>query len=70
MARAKRFINILCKLPRANFHSVALGRYAEKHIEYLKNSPMRIGENVTIIEVIPFEVLLEMILVKLERKVA
>lgn len=70
MARAKRFISILCKLPRANFHAVSLKRHAEKHIEFLRDSPIRIGENVTIIEVIPFEVLLEMILVRLERRVA
>lgn len=67
--RAKRFIRILCTLPRANFNSIALQRKAQKHIQYLKEHPICMGENVAI-EIIPFGVLLDMILVQLERKVA
>ena len=67
--RAKRFIKILCNLPRSNFHPIALNRNMERHIKYLKNHPIRVGENVTIIEFIPFDKLLEMILEKLDSKV-
>ena len=67
--RAKRFIKILSMLPAVNFHPVALQRKAATHIQYLNNHPIRTGQNISI-EIIPFELLLEMILQKLARKVA
>ena len=68
--RAKRLIKILCILPRANFHPIAIKRLAQRHFDFLKTHPIQIGENVTIIELLPFGDLLDMILAQLERKVA
>lgn len=67
--RAKRFIKILCLLPRANFKASALRRIAARQIRYLEANPISMGNNVSI-EIIPFEDLLAMILSKLERRVA
>ncbi|MFK8101935.1 MAG: hypothetical protein AB8G15_05415 [Saprospiraceae bacterium] len=67
--RAKRFIKILCTLPKVNFHPVALQRVAKRHIDYLKTHPISMGQNVSI-EILPFETVLEMILVQLLKKVA
>ncbi len=67
--RAKRFIKILCLLPKANFHPAALERIAQRHIQYLKDHPISMGENVSL-EILPFEVLLGMILRQLKKKVA
>ena len=65
--RAKRFIKILCLLPRANFHPIALRRVAARQIQYLEEHPIHMGENVAI-EIIPFGDLLGMIMRELERK--
>ena len=67
--RAKRFIKILCILPRANFNPVALRRIAARQIQYLEEHPIHMGENVAI-EIIPFGDLLGMIMQQLEQKVA
>ena len=67
--RAKRFIKILCMLPKVNFHPVALARNAQRHIQYLKDHPIAMGENISI-EILPFELVLEMIVQQLARKVA
>ena len=67
--RAKWFIKILCLLPNANFHPIALERRAKTYITNLKKHPTRMGENFAI-EVIPFEKLLDMIITQLKRKVA
>ena len=67
--RAKRFIKILCLLPKSNFHPIALERNAKRHIQYLKDHPISMGENVAI-EVLPFECVLEMIMENLAIKAA
>ena len=67
--RAKWFIRILCMMPRADFHPAALARIAKRQITNLQKTPLRMGDNLAI-EIIPFENLLEMILVQLQRKVA
>ena len=67
LQRAKHFIKVLCLLPRANFHPVALQRVAHTHITYLKEHPIAMGENVAV-EIIPFGVLLEMIMQQLVQK--
>lgn len=67
--RAKQFIQILCKIPRANFNAVALRRIAKRHIQYLEKNPMWMGNNFAI-EVIPFEILLNMIMAQLQQKAA
>ncbi|MEO0777969.1 MAG: hypothetical protein AAFW73_22450 [Bacteroidota bacterium] len=65
--RAKRFIKILCLLPRANFHPLALQRLAARPIQYLEEHPIHLGENLAI-EVIPFGDLLEMIMTDLAQR--
>ncbi|MEM9821366.1 MAG: hypothetical protein AAF985_09850 [Bacteroidota bacterium] len=65
--RAKRFIKILCMLPKANFHPLALERLAKRQIQYLKKYPIRMGE-IFEIEVIPFGNLLEMVMLALQQK--
>ncbi|MEM9824824.1 MAG: hypothetical protein AAF985_27305, partial [Bacteroidota bacterium] len=62
--RAKWFIRILCTLPRANFHPIALTRLAKKQIENLKVTSNGVGQNFAI-EIIPFGDLLDMIMVDL-----
>lgn len=67
--RAKRFIKILCLMPRANFNPIALKRIASRQIKYIEDHPLHLGDNFAI-EVIPFEDLLAMIMQDLERKAA
>lgn len=67
--RAKWFIRILCLLPRANFHPIALARLAKRQIENIQQSSGGKGQNFAI-EVIPFENLLGMVVGELERRVA
>jgi len=67
--RAKWFIRLLCTLPRANFHPIALKRLAKKQVDNLNNYPIRMGVNFAV-EIIPFGQLLEMIMTELKQKVA
>ncbi|MEM9822703.1 MAG: hypothetical protein AAF985_16595, partial [Bacteroidota bacterium] len=67
--RAKRFIQILCTLPRVNFNPMALQRKANRPIRYLKDHPIFMGDHV-MIEIIPFESLLDMLIQYLKRKAA
>ena len=67
--RARWFMRILCMMPRANFHPKALARLAKRQIENLEKYPMRMGDSFTV-ETIPFERILDMILIKLQREVA
>lgn len=60
--RAKQFIKILCMLPRVDFNYDALLRRCQKPIDYLHKTPVSIGQNITIIEILPFHLLLNMIL--------
>jgi len=69
--RARWFLKILCLLshPTVNFHPEALDRKAKKYIELLNDHPARIGEGFAI-EIIPYEKLLELVMVQLGRKAA
>ena len=69
--RAKNFLKILCLMahPKVNFHPVALQRKAGRYIDLLNTQPVRVGENFTV-EIIPYNVLLDMIVNKLMKKVA
>ncbi|MEO1628184.1 MAG: tetratricopeptide repeat protein, partial [Bacteroidota bacterium] len=67
--RAKHFMKILCLLPKANFHIPTLRRLAKRHIDWLDDHPLHVGNNFAI-EIIPFDDLLKMILGKAERKMA
>ena len=66
--RAKWFIRILCMMPRANFHPIALARLAKKQIENLQETANSPGYNAGI-ELIPFENLLEMLMTHLQKKI-
>lgn len=65
--RAKRFLKILCAMPRANFSFSNLSRHARRHIDYISDHTIRMGENI-FLEVIPFDVLLPMIFEELGQK--
>ncbi|MEM1319450.1 MAG: hypothetical protein AAGG75_04295 [Bacteroidota bacterium] len=65
--RARWFIRILCSLPKANFHPVALARVAQRQIANLEKHPIRLGDNLAV-EVVPFGRLLEMIMQQLKTK--
>ena len=67
--RAKWFIRILCMLPRANFHPVALARMARRQVDNLKKHPVYMDDNLAI-EIIPFGDLWTMISKQLKVKVA
>lgn len=59
--RVKIFIKILSLLPKANFHGLALQQLAKSHIQKLQNHPVQLGNDMAL-EIIPFEVIVEMIL--------
>ena len=67
--RAKWFIRLLCMMPSANFHPVALERIGKRQIENLKKYPVYMGDNLSV-EIIPFGDLWEMIVEQLKLKVA
>jgi len=67
--RAKWFIRLLCMMPRANFHPVALERMAKRQIDNLKKYPVYMGDNLSV-EIIPFGDLWEMIAERLKERVA
>ncbi|MEO1517675.1 MAG: hypothetical protein AAFV95_21805 [Bacteroidota bacterium] len=62
-------MKILCLLPKANFHIPTLYRLARRHIDWLDDHPLFVGNNVAI-EIIPFDDLLQMILGKSVHKIA
>lgn len=67
--RARWFIHILCLLPRANFHPIALLRHAKKQIDNLEKHPIYMGDNLSI-EIVPFGDLLEILLKQLAVRAA
>jgi len=67
--RAKWFIRILCLMPRANFHPVALARLAQKQLDNLEAYPIHMGNNISV-EIIPFGALWEMVAKQLKVRVA
>ena len=67
--RAKWFIRILCLMPRANFHPIALARLAQRQLENLEAHPIHLSDNISV-EIIPFGALWEMVAKQLEVRVA
>ena len=69
--RAKWFLKILCMMPhpKVNFRPEALKRKAKRYIDLLKSHPVRMGEGFAV-EIIPYEQVLNMIMVQLGRKAA
>ncbi|MEO1627923.1 MAG: hypothetical protein AAFV25_22430 [Bacteroidota bacterium] len=60
--RARRLIKILGFAPKANFHGPTLAVLAKRHVLALQKQKARFGEGIAIIEVIPFEDLLDVLL--------
>ena len=69
--RAKWFFKVLCMVahPKVNFHPIALRRKAKRYIDLLESHPVRMGKDFAI-EIIPYEQVLEIIMVQLGRKAA
>ena len=67
--RAKWFLKILCLLPKVNFHYLALERRVKRLIQQLQKQPLRMGDGFAV-EIIPYEQVLEIIMVQLGKKAA
>ena len=65
--RANIFINMILKMEAASFHRLGAERKTRKLKEKLKNTPLRLGQNLAI-EIIPFEVLCEDLIDMLDDK--
>lgn len=65
--RANLFINMIIKMEANAFHRTATERKTQKLYTQLKNTPIRLGQNLAV-EVIPYEVLWAEILQMLEDK--
>ncbi|MEO1516869.1 MAG: hypothetical protein AAFV95_17740 [Bacteroidota bacterium] len=68
-SRAKRFVKLLCLIPRVKFNAALLAKVGAKEINYLNQNPIWMGDSLAI-EVIPFEKLLCMVVKQLQKKVA
>ncbi len=68
--RAKRFIKLLCALPKLDFQLEQLQREYRKDIAFIQQTPLRIGRNVAIIEVVPYQDLLELVFQQLHQRPA
>ncbi|MEL6867647.1 MAG: hypothetical protein AAFP19_24695, partial [Bacteroidota bacterium] len=67
--RAKRFLKVLCILPRCNFKADAVNKLASEHIDFIHSTPLHFGDN-AFLEIIPFHHLLKMIEEQIMRKAA
>lgn len=66
--RSNCFIKMLCKIPTANYHPVALKRHTKKLFQKLSETHYTYSESPTNIEVIPYENLWEIVLEVLKNK--
>jgi len=64
--RSNCFIKMLCKLPSAHYHKIAVGRKAESLFLKLKKVPLDIANQAHDIEVIPYEQLWELTMCSLD----
>ncbi len=64
--RSNCFIKMLLQIPKASFHKVAVTRKAGKYLDRLKNAPLQLSSQSHEIEIVPFEVLWEMVLETLD----
>lgn len=60
--RSNCFIKMLCKIPDANYHPIALKRHTKKLYEKLSTTTYSYSDNPAEIEVIPYENLWEIVL--------
>ncbi|MFT5168811.1 MAG: hypothetical protein ACI8P3_004056 [Saprospiraceae bacterium] len=65
--RANIFIKMILKMEKSSFHRAATERNTKHLYEKLKQTPLRLGQNLAI-EIIPYEVLWDEILTLLENK--
>ncbi len=66
--RSSCFIKMLIQLPKANFHKQAVIRKSEKLLEKLKNKPLEISGQSDDIEIVPYEILWEIVINSLDNK--
>lgn len=66
--RSNCFIKMLIKVPEAAYHPLRVKRYTEKYYNKLKNSNIEISEQSGEVEIIPYEILWDLMLEMLEKK--
>lgn len=66
--RSNVFIKMLLQIPLASFHKEALIRKAAKLLKMLQDTPMEISNQAYEIEIIPYEILWDMLIASLDRK--
>jgi hypothetical protein len=66
--RSNLFIKMLLQIPLASFHKEALMRKTAKHLKMLQDTPMEISNQAHEIEIIPYEMLWNMLITSLDRK--
>jgi hypothetical protein len=64
--RSNCFIKMVLQIPKASFHKAAVIRKSEKYHKKLKNYPLNLSSQSHEIEIIPFEVLWELVLETLD----
>ena len=67
IARANIFINMIVKMSSTKFHLEATKRKTKKLLERLNQTPIKLGQNLTV-EIVPFSFLWDEILYMLEHK--
>jgi hypothetical protein len=65
--RSNCFIKMLLQIPDALYHPVAVQRHVKKLFNKLKETPPPISDQTTVVEIIPYEDLWEMVLELLEK---
>lgn len=66
--RSNLFIKMLLQIPLASFHKEALTRKTAKLLKMLQDTPMEISNQAYEIEIIPYEILWDMLIASLDRK--
>lgn len=66
--RSNLFIKMLLQIPLASFHKEALIRKSAKLLKMLQDTPLEISNQAHEIEIIPYEILWDMLIASLDRK--
>ena len=67
LVRAKLFLMMLLRIPKNHFHKTAVLRKTQKLQQQLADTPIKMRQNLSI-EIVPYEVLWEIVLDQLENK--
>ncbi len=67
--RSNCFIKMLLQVPQANFHREASSRKAERYYKQLRTVPLDAANQAHEIEIIPYEILWELVLESLQMKI-